>query len=112
MEKIVFRNIVAKDLSTMIDFTLNYNTVAPTNKSATPILRDVTVENCTFTMDDTTEKANAGEFDGLPESPIQDIKLIDCDFNGGHVTWDKCNYVVGGVCLGTTNSCPPCFKAS
>ena len=108
MEQIVFRDIVAQDLQAMISFTLNYDTVAPTNKSATPILRDVTMQNCTFTSS-TGKSMDAGEFDGLPESHIKNIKLIDCNFNGGDVTWDKCSFVDGGVCSGSTNSCPPCF---
>ena len=54
---------------------MNYKKVLPTNQSATPILRDVTLQNCTF-----TGSKDAGEFDGLLDSHIKDIKLIDCDF--------------------------------
>ena len=112
IEQIVFRDIVAQDLEMMVSFTLNYDKVPPTNKSATPILRDVTLQNYTFTSSSSSkgQKMNAGEFDGLSDSHIEDIKLIDCDFNGGDVTWDKCDFVQGGVCSGSTNSCPPCFE--
>ena len=53
---------------------------------------------------------NAGVMDGLPESHIPNVTLRNVDLNGGKAKWQSCTYVDNGVCEGTTNACPPCFK--
>lgn len=46
IDGIVYRNIVASNVHTMVEFTLNYHSgLAPTNATATPVLRNVLLEN-------------------------------------------------------------------
>lgn len=104
---IIFRNITAFDLSAMLCVTLNYHAgLAPTNWTATPRLRGVLFEGIRFLGGHA-----AGGFDGLPESPIENVTLRDVTFptGGKPLKFSKCEHIVGGVCEGTTNLCPPCF---
>ena len=50
VDGITYRNITARHLGEMIQVTLNYHTgLKPTNRTATPVLRNVLIEDCTFT---------------------------------------------------------------
>ena len=71
--------------------------------------RNVLVEDCKFTAGK-SDTPNAGVMDGLPESHIQNVTLRNVDLNGGKAKWQTCQYVDNGVCEGSTNACPPCFK--
>ena len=103
---ITYRNISAENLQAMISLTLNYHPgLKPTNASATPRLQNILIEDCQF-----KGGKNGGEFNGLKESHIQNVTLRNVDFNGGNVTFSTCEYVDNGICEGSTNACPPCFK--
>jgi len=102
---ITFQNIQAKDLNEMISITLNYHKgLAPTNATATPMLRDVMLRNITFVSGE-----SAGLIDGLPESHIWNVTLKNVVFPPG-VNFSLCDYVDQGTCEGTTNQCPSCFQ--
>lgn len=95
---ITFQNIQAKDLTEMISMTLNYHKgLAPTNATATPVLRDVMLRNITFVSGE-----SAGLIDGLPESHIRNVTLMNVVFPP-HVKFSLCDYVDQGTCEGTTN---------
>lgn len=47
VERVTFRNITAKDVQSMISVTLDYQTLPPTNKSATPVFRNITFSDLT-----------------------------------------------------------------
>ena len=110
VDGITYRNVTARNLGEMVQVTLNYHKgLSPTNKTATPVLRNVLVEDCRFTAGK-SDTPNAGVMDGLPESHIQNVTLRNVDLNGGKAKWQTCQYVDNGVCEGSTNACPPCFK--
>ena len=90
----------------MISITLNYHSgLDPTNETATPKLRNVLLENLEFSGND-----EGGEFDGLPESYIENITLKNVNFNNGKAKFPKCDYIKNGICDENVNPCPPCFK--
>ena len=110
VDGITYRNVTARNLGEMVQLTLNYHKgLSPTNKTATPVLRNVLIEDCKFTASK-SDLPNAGVMDGLPESHIQNVTLRNVDLNGGKAKWQTCQYVDNGVCEGSTNACPPCFK--
>ena len=107
VDGIVYRNIVAKDVATALSLTLAYqHGLPPTNVTATPRLRNVLLQNVTF-----ENVTSAGEFIGLPESPIVNVTLRDVRYigHGAPPPFGKCEYV-SGRCEGGTTLCPPCFK--
>ncbi len=86
-----------------VEVTDNYSKQPPTNATATPVVRDLLFQGLTF-----SDCHPSALFDGLPESVISNVTLIDVDF-GGDVKFSKCDYV-SGVCDGDVSPCPPCFK--
>ena len=113
VDGITYRNVTARNLGDMVQLTLNYHTgLSPTNKTATPVMRNVLIEDCTFTAGKKSDarRPNAGVVDGLPESHIQNVTFRNVDLNGGNAQWQTCQYVDNGVCEGSTNACPPCFE--
>ena len=71
VENIIYRNITANNVQEMISFTLNYASgLKPTNESATPKLRNIWVDDVTF-----VGGSNAGEFNGLKESHIENVTV-------------------------------------
>ena len=113
VDGITYRNVTARNLGDMVQLTLNYHTgLSPTNKTATPVMRNVLIEDCTFTAGKKSDarRPNAGVVDGLPESHIQNVTFRNVNLNGGNAQWQTCQYVDNGVCEGSTNACPPCFE--
>ena len=93
VDGIVYRNIVAKDVATALSLTLAYtHGLPPTNATATPRLRNVLFQNATF-----ENATSAGEFVGLPESPIVNVTLRDVRYvgHGAPPPFGKCEYVSG-----------------
>ena len=101
VEDIVFRNMFAANVQQMVSLTLNYHTEPPTNASATPVFRNILLQNVTF-----TGTGSGGEFDGLDDSIITNVTLIDVNFNGQKV--DTCQFAKG-TCQ-NVSPCPPCFQ--
>eukprot|EP00944_MAST-04C_sp_MAST-4C-sp1_P011892 g11892.t1 len=107
---IVYRNITAEDVGTSISFDFNYVSGIPrTNKSATPTLSNVLLENIRFT----NSQNSAGEFNGLPESKFVNITLRNVTTDGDNSgKFNKCDNVVNGLCEHMDDEqCPPCFKS-
>ena len=109
IDGIVYRNITAENLGTSISFDFNYEShIAPTNKSATPTLSNILLENLYFQNSVNT----AGEFNGLPESKFVNITLRNVTTDGhGSGKFGNCDNVVNAICEEMDQEqCPPCFK--
>ena len=106
---IVYRNITGENVDTSISFDFDYESgLKPTNKSATPALSNVLLENIQF-----KNSVNmAGEFNGLPESPFVNITLRNVTTTGrSSGKFGHCDNVVNAICEGMDQEqCPPCFK--
>ena len=109
IDGIVYRNITGENVETSISFDFDYESgLKPTNKSATPTLSNVLLENIQFK----NSVKMAGEFNGLPESPFVNITLrnvLTTGHNSGK--FGNCDNVVNAICEGMDQEqCPPCFK--
>lgn len=107
---VTFRNVSLRNIDGQaVQFTMNYDPGLPqTNATATPTLRNVTLEN--FTVDG----AKYGYFiDGLPESTLNGITLRGVVLKNisAKNMFQKCDYVTPGTssCDAATVACPPCF---
>ncbi len=96
----------------------------PTNRTGTPIFRNLLFEDCDFILGDL---GYATTFSGLKEAPATNITFKNVNFyppgknpawpkprpvpGEKGVLWGPCDNVVGGACEGGTSleSCPPCF---
>jgi polygalacturonase len=109
IDGIVYRNITGENVDTSISFDFDYESgLKPTNKSATPALSNVLLENIQF-----KNSVNmAGEFNGLPESPFVNITLRNVTTTGrSSGKFGHCDNVVNAICEGMDQEqCPPCFK--
>ena len=64
IDGITYRNVTAHNVDEMISVNLNYHTgLKPTNKTATPVMKNVLIENCKFIGGDNAGD-NAGGADG------------------------------------------------
>lgn len=103
---VLYRNVSMVNVSSVFQITEYYiNPPPPTNASATPHFRNITLEGVT------ARGAKVGAFlDGIPESIIEGVVLRNCDF--GTAAASTCAYTEG-VCEGTVlPACPPCLNAT
>eukprot|EP00944_MAST-04C_sp_MAST-4C-sp1_P007907 g7907.t1 len=109
VQNIVYRNITGDDVGTSISIDLDYSKSAkPTNKSATPTVQNILLENLMF-----SHGSNYGEFRGLQESPLVNITLKNVITKDSTGAFGNCEFVKGGVCTGDKmkrSDCPPCFE--
>jgi polygalacturonase len=104
IEDIVYRNITLVNVSRAFFLTLNYAPgLPPTNSTATPTMRGVAYEGITVRGADFLY-----DIDGLPESPLQDLRFANISGEGVKALSKTCDYAKG-TCEGVTPSCPPCF---
>jgi polygalacturonase len=110
VQDIVYRNITGQDVQTAVSIDLDYvKSAKPTNKSATPTVQNILLENVLFSQGTT----NYGEFKGLQESPLINITLKNVITKDGQGNFGACRFVQAGVCTGDQmreSDCPPCFK--
>jgi polygalacturonase len=108
VEDITYRDITMKNIaSEAVQMTLNYHAgIKPTNKTATPIFRNLLIENVWA-----DGVGYAGLYDGLPEQHVINMTLRNVTVLRAKKQWFKCDYV-DGKCEGGTNPCPPCFSGS
>jgi len=92
-----------------VQLTMNYAPgLPPTNASATPVFRNISLQN--FTVDG----AKYGYFiDGLPESNLDGISLRGVTIGGvaAKNVFQACDNVARGSssCDAAAPACPPCF---
>eukprot|EP00040_Diaphanoeca_grandis_P005346 m.32462 g.32462 ORF g.32462 m.32462 type:complete len:462 (+) comp16649_c0_seq1:163-1548(+) len=86
IENILYENLTGKVISA-IQLTLNYEQIAPTNVSATPTIRNITIRN----IDVETEKSNL-LCDGLPDSMISGIVFDNVTVTGKDASKSTCEY--------------------
>ena len=85
VEDVLYENLSGKTISG-IQLTLNYHQVPPTNNSATPTLRGVTVRNVSV------ETSSDGlDCDGIPESPISGIVFDNVKITGKGASSQSCH---------------------
>jgi hypothetical protein len=106
VEGIIYRDITMRNiLSEPVQMTLNYHAgLQPTNKTATPIFRDILIENVRA---DGVEFA--GLYDGLPEQHVLNFTLRNVTVKNAKHGFLKCDNV-NGRCEEGTDPCPPCFS--
>ena len=102
-EEIVYRNITMAAISQdPLQFTLNYHKgLSPTNATATPIFRNVLVEDVVV-----QGAGSSGLYDGLPESIMNNIVLHRVTIAGAGPL-SACQYIYG-TCEDVA-PCPSCF---
>ena len=93
----------------VVQITDNYDPgLPPTNATATPRFENISVTNVF-----SNKAAKGWLLDGLPESPIKGLVLVNVTVEGtsakGLIV--KCDYVdkPTAVCKGVSPSCPPCI---
>jgi len=105
---VTYRNITLHNVESAWQVTEYYiNPPPPTNASATPSFKNITLENIVATGTMTT----GSYFDGIPESIIEGVLIRNVDLRvAQHV--GICNYTQG-LCEGSVlPSCPTCFSSS
>jgi hypothetical protein len=107
VEGVTYRNIdMQKIEGQCIQVTLNYHAgLAPTNKTATPVFRDILLENVTC-----LSGKNSFNIDGLPEQSIAGLVLKNVTMRSGVGGETKCDFV-DCSCDAHTVPCPSCCKA-
>ena len=106
VSNITFRDVKAANVTTGISVNMEYQQgIPPTNATATPVFQNFVFERISF-----TGRGTAGEFIGLPESPLINLSLVDVTFPQD-AAFGECKHVIGSYCTGTTNRCPPCFES-
>ena len=91
-----------------VQFTMNYAPgLPPTNATATPALRNVTVSGLV-----SQASKDGWLLDGLPESPLENLTFNNVSITGAQTYISGCDYVGTAVCNGVAPSCPPCIKAA
>ncbi|XP_062515864.1 uncharacterized protein LOC134191272 isoform X2 [Corticium candelabrum] len=100
---VVYKNITMKNIGTSIDITLNYHHgMKPTNATATPKFERITLEQVS------SNHSNVGFLiDGIPESPIKELRLINVDVDAEKIL-ETCEYVEGSCA--NCSYCPKCIK--
>ena len=90
VENIVYRGIMMRNiLSEAVQMTLNYHAgLKPTNKTATPVFRDILIENV---LADGVEYA--GLYDGLPEQHVLNFTLRNVTVRNAKNGFLKCDNV-------------------
>jgi polygalacturonase len=105
VQDIVYRNITLDNADNAVYLTLNYKSgLAPTNATGTPQFHNITLQNIYATNSHT-----ATIFDGLPESEMTGISLINATFIKSNTFQGTCDYTYG-VCDMVNPSCPTCFQ--
>ena len=130
VDGILYKDITAANVGEMLQMTLDYHPgIPPTNATATPRFQNVRFVNVHFLETTTTTTAgqegeegeegrtaggkggNAGEFRGLPESPLVNVSLVNVTFGSdGQAKFTACEYVTNGTCDALTAPCPDCFR--
>ena len=111
VENVVFRDITLRDTKLAIQLTDNYDPgIAPTNATATPIFRNITLENIVA-----VGAASGWVLDGLAESPIHGLTLRNISIAGPSKASDlfkQCDFVDASTaaCEGVRPACPPCAQ--
>jgi polygalacturonase len=110
---VTYRNIVLHNVGQGVQITMNYDPgLAPTNATATPAFRNITLDNFTVAG------AKYGYFiDGLPEAPLDGIALRGVSIRNVSAKnlFEKCDYVAPGTSscdAATEPACPPCFSSA
>ena len=104
VQDIVFRNVSAQNVSVGLSFSLEYSSsIPPTNASATPIFRNIFLEDISF-----TGSGSRAEFIGLSESPIENVTLKRVTFSA-ESKFGLCKHVAASTCI-DSSACPPCFS--
>lgn len=103
-----YKNISMMNVQTGISLTLNYHPgLPPTNASATPQMHNVTMEGVTLLGVGAQAKSGIS-IDGLPESVITGLQLVDVNVSHAKQVFGTCDYAQGS-CSGVLPSCPPCL---
>jgi polygalacturonase len=116
MDGIYYRNIRAHNVYKLVD--VNMGGACRSNESGfcsadtKPQLNNLVMENITFTADADFTRGAWGDISGGVDgggSGIQNVTMrnVQIDTKGA---WSDCSAVEGGVCEGSTNQCPKCFK--
>jgi polygalacturonase len=105
---VTYRNITLHNVQSAFQVTEYYiNPPPPTNASATPSFKNITLENILASGSMET----GSYFDGIPESIIEDVVIRNVDLRVAQRI-GICNYT-HGVCEGyVLPECPPCFNSS
>lgn len=105
VENIIYRDITMRNIqSEAVQMTLNYHAgIKPTNKTATPIFRDILIENVLA-----DGVLFAGLYDGLPEQHVVNFTLRNVTVKNAKAGFLKCDNI-DGRCEEGTDPCPPCF---
>jgi hypothetical protein len=122
MDRIYYRNIRAHNVYRLIDVNMGgacrSNVSGVCSLATKPQLNNLWLENLTFTADShitnhTPPLENvwgsivgnvAGRGSGITNVTMRDVRI---DFVS---SWGSCSAVENGVCEGSTNKCPSCFK--
>merc|ERR1712129_76897 len=112
---ITWRNITMYDMQLRcFEFCMNYHVVNQTNATATPLVRDLLLENIYCLGADTSGSPNGTRtsfrIDGLPESPIQNLQLRNVTIAGEVGPEFNCT-AVDCTCDEATNVCPSCCRS-
>jgi polygalacturonase len=100
VEDVVYENLSGATTSA-IQLTLNYGNAAPTNASATPEMRRITLRNLTI------HSSNYLECDGLDDSIIEDVTFEHVTVTGG--TKETCTHCE--IKASDTSPTPKCTES-
>ena len=122
MDGIYYRNIRAHNVYRLIDINMGgpcrSNTSGFCSAATKPQLNNLVLDNITFTADSHITKHVPplkgiwGEIEGGVDggaSGITNVTMKDVRIEFAS-TWTGCSAVTNGVCEGSTNECPSCFK--
>jgi polygalacturonase len=105
---ILYQNITMTNMGQGISITLNYHpSLPPTNATATPQMHNVTIAQVGFAPGSSPAGTGAS-IDGLPESLVTGLSLVDVDISNAKKVFGTCDYAQG-TCENVSPSCPPCL---
>lgn len=110
VEDITFSNITINNvIDDAISITMNYSgffniNKPPTNSTATPIFKNIRIENFTVLNPEYGWYIN-----GLPENPMENVSFSNINISNARTVIDRCSNIKGS-CNNVMPYCPPCMQ--